>query len=61
MPRDRGFLKRWARYTDENSTVLEHEISPISATITGNVAARRLAIEDLGIARPGHVLCLSGW
>jgi Domain of unknown function (DUF4440) len=38
MPRDRASLKRWARYNTENSTVLEQEIFPISATITGNVA-----------------------
>ena len=38
MPRDRASLKRWARYSNENGTVLEQEIFPISATITGNVA-----------------------
>jgi len=38
MPRDRASLKQWARYTNENGTVLEQEIFPISATITGNVA-----------------------
>jgi hypothetical protein len=38
MPRDRKSLKHWARYDSENSTVLEQEILPISATITGNVA-----------------------
>lgn len=38
MPRDRASLKHWARYTTENSTVLEQQIFPISATITGNVA-----------------------
>jgi hypothetical protein len=38
MPRDRASLKRWARYNTENSTVLEQEIFPISATITGNLA-----------------------
>jgi hypothetical protein len=37
-PRDRASLKRWARYSNDNSTVLEQEIFPISATITGNVA-----------------------
>ena len=38
MPRDRNSLKHWARYDSDNSTVLEQEIFPISATITGNVA-----------------------
>ena len=38
MPRDRASLKRWGRYSNENSTVLEQEIFPIAATITGNVA-----------------------
>ena len=38
MPRDRKSLKHWARYDTDNSTVLEQEILPISATITGNVA-----------------------
>jgi len=38
MPRDRKSLKHWARYDSDNSTVLEQEILPISATITGNVA-----------------------
>jgi hypothetical protein len=37
-PRDRASLKRWSRYGNENATVLEQEIFPISATITGNVA-----------------------
>lgn len=38
MPRDRASLKHWGRYGSENGTVLEYEIFPISATITGNVA-----------------------
>jgi len=38
MPRDRASLKRWGRYSSENSTVLEQEIFPISVTITGNLA-----------------------
>jgi hypothetical protein len=38
MPRDRASLKHWARYDTENGTVLEQELFPISATITGNVA-----------------------
>lgn len=38
MPRDRASLKRWSRYSSENTTTLQHEIFPISATITGNVA-----------------------
>jgi len=38
MPRGRDSLKRWTRFNTANSTVLEQEIFPISATITGNVA-----------------------
>ena len=38
MPRDKASLKQWSRYESETSTVLEHELLPISATITGNLA-----------------------
>jgi hypothetical protein len=38
MPRDKASLKHWSRYNNENGTVLEQEIFPISTTITGNVA-----------------------
>jgi hypothetical protein len=38
MPRDRSSLKHWSRYDSEAATVLEQEIFPISATITGNIA-----------------------
>lgn len=38
MPRDRASLKHWSRYGNDSGTVLEWEIFPISATITGNVA-----------------------
>jgi len=38
MPRDRASLKRWGRFSTENSTVLEQEIFPVSVTITGNLA-----------------------
>ena len=38
MPRDKASLKQWSRINAENSTVLEQEIFPISATITGNIA-----------------------
>lgn len=38
MPRDKASLKQWNRFESEGSTVLEWEIFPISATITGNVA-----------------------
>jgi len=38
MPRDRASLKHWARYGNENGTILEQEMLPISTTITGNVA-----------------------
>jgi hypothetical protein len=38
MPRDRASLKHWARFDSQGVTVLEQELFPISATITGNVA-----------------------
>jgi hypothetical protein len=38
MPRDKASLARWNRYSSANSKVLEQELFPISATITGNVA-----------------------
>jgi hypothetical protein len=38
MPRDKASLKQWSRFDAENSTILEQEIFPISATITGNIA-----------------------
>ena len=38
MPRDRESLKHWSRFSNENATVLEQELFPISTTITGNVA-----------------------
>jgi hypothetical protein len=38
MPQNRESLTRWARYNNTNSTVLEQELFPISAVITGNVA-----------------------
>jgi hypothetical protein len=38
MPRDKASLKHWNRYDSESSTVLEQELFPISATITGNIA-----------------------
>lgn len=37
-PRNKASLTRWNRYTNSNSTVLEQELSPISMTITGNIA-----------------------
>jgi hypothetical protein len=38
MPQDKASLARWSRYGVSTSTVLEQEIFPISATVTGNVA-----------------------
>jgi len=38
MPQNKASLSRWNRYSSTNNTVLEHEIFPISATITGNLA-----------------------
>ncbi len=37
-PQNRASLTRWSAYNSANSTVLEQELYPISATITGNVA-----------------------
>ncbi len=37
-PQNKASLTRWTRYTDASTTTLEQEISPISATVTGNVA-----------------------
>ncbi len=37
-PQNRASLVRWNRYNSGNSTVLEQELSPISMTITGNIA-----------------------
>jgi hypothetical protein len=37
-PQNKASLARWNRYTSTNTTVLEQELFPISATITGNVA-----------------------
>lgn len=38
MPRDKASLKHWARFESDSGTVLQQELFPISATITGNVA-----------------------
>jgi hypothetical protein len=38
MPRDAASLKHWSRFDSDSSTVLQYELFPISATITGNVA-----------------------
>ena len=38
MPRDKASLKHWSRYDSDNSTMLQHELFPISVTVTGNVA-----------------------
>ncbi len=37
-PQNKGSLARWNRYGNSNETVLEQELFPISATITGNIA-----------------------
>lgn len=37
-PQNKASLARWNRYNSANATVLEQELFPISATITGNVA-----------------------
>jgi hypothetical protein len=38
MPRDKASLKHWSRYDVDNTSTLEQELFPISATITGNIA-----------------------
>jgi hypothetical protein len=37
-PQNKASLLRWNRYSNTNATVLEQELSPISLTITGNIA-----------------------
>lgn len=37
-PQNRASLSRWVRYNNANVTTLEHELFPISVTITGTVA-----------------------
>jgi hypothetical protein len=37
-PQNKASLLRWNRYSNTNATVLEQELFPISATITGNIA-----------------------
>jgi len=37
-PQNKASLSRWSRYNSASSTVLEQELSPISITITGNIA-----------------------
>jgi hypothetical protein len=37
-PQDKASLARWNRYSSASSSVLEQELFPIAATITGNVA-----------------------
>jgi hypothetical protein len=42
-PQNKASLLRWNRYDSSSTTVLEQEIFPISATITGNVAVVQYA------------------
>jgi len=37
-PQGKGSLARWAKYDNQNSTVLEQELHPLAITITGDVA-----------------------
>jgi len=50
MPRDKASLEHWSKYDTDNFTVLQHELFPIAAAITGNVAVvqyrYRVAGED---------------
>jgi hypothetical protein len=50
-PQNRASLERWNRYQSSGSTVLEQEIFPISATITGNVAVVQYTY---AVAREDH-------
>jgi hypothetical protein len=38
MPRYRESIERWTRFTDTQSRVLQHELSPAAITVTGNTA-----------------------
>jgi Domain of unknown function (DUF4440) len=38
LPRNKASLARWDRYSSANATTLEHELFPLSVTITGDVA-----------------------
>jgi Domain of unknown function (DUF4440) len=51
MPRDKASLKHWGRFDADNSTTLEQELFPISATITGNVAVVQY---NYMVARENH-------
>jgi hypothetical protein len=37
-PQNRASITRWSKYSNSSSTILEQEIFPISAAVTGNVA-----------------------
>jgi hypothetical protein len=37
-PQNKASITRWSKYSNASSTILEQEIFPISATVTGNVA-----------------------
>jgi hypothetical protein len=50
-PQNKESLARWNRYTSAASTVLEHELFPISLTITGNLA---VAQYRYAIVRENH-------
>lgn len=50
VPRNRASVARWDKYAYGNYTVLEHELFPLSITVTDNVAVvhyrYRIASED---------------
>jgi ketosteroid isomerase-like protein len=50
VPRNRASVTRWDKYEYASSTVLEHELFPLSITITGDVAVvhyrYQMAIEN---------------
>ena len=50
LPRNRASVTRWDRYEFANSTVLEHELFPLSITVAGDVAVvhyrYQMAIEN---------------
>jgi ketosteroid isomerase-like protein len=55
FPRSKASVTRWDKYSYANTTTLEHELFPLSITVTKNVAVvhylYRIASENLGKER----------
>lgn len=51
VPQNRASLQRWNKYGNDNATVLEQELFPISIVITGNIAVVNYAYQ---IARENY-------